>query len=68
MHKIKLVHKYSTRFGSHDFSNGTFFEGEIIVDDVEAICEKFYSTGEIELYEATDKYLSNKISNIKTKL
>lgn len=62
--EISLVHKYETNFFNGDYSRGTFFEGSIFVpsDQLDDIVKKFQKTGEIELYAATDRYLSRKKS------
>lgn len=71
MFTVSLVHKYETSIYKGDFSHGTFFEGSIIVDsqkEVDDIIERFREKGEIELYEAVDRYLSEEISTNKTLL
>ena len=71
MPRVSLVHRYETNIFPGDYSNGTFLEGHVDVasqEEASAIVDRFLTTGEITLHEATDRYLSRKVAETLTSL
>lgn len=69
LYKISLFHKYDSGLFNGDYSRGTFFEGHNIAqtqEEANDVIQNFLTTGTIELYEATKKYVGSDVSNEKT--
>ena len=64
---IKLLYRYETGLFGGDYSRGIFLVGKIDCQEQETqeIVDKFLNTGEIELFECTNKYISDEISEEK---
>lgn len=70
-HKVSLLMKYESGLFSKDYSHGTFFDGVCYAESYEEACDivnKFLERGEVELYEATERYISDRVADAKTSL